>query len=108
MAGQNRLSRPLPRLPQPLRIAFLAVFAIVLLPYLTAPLYSFGKPVSTVMLWRMLTGQRVERDYVPLSRISPSLTLAVIVAEDGRFCSHHGIDFAEIRDALKEADDWSD
>lgn len=108
MAGQNRRSRPLPRLPQPLRIAFLAVFAIVLLPYLIAPLYSFGKPVSTVMLWRMLTGQRVERDYVPLSRISPSLTLAVIVAEDGRFCRHHGIDFAEIRDALKEADDWSD
>ena len=29
----------------------------------------------------------------------------MIVAEDGRFCSHHGVDFAEIRDAIDEADD---
>lgn len=108
MAGQKRLSRPPSWLSRPLRVAFLAVLALVLLPYLVAPLYAFGKPLSTVMLWRKLTNQRVERDYVPLSRISPSLALAVIVAEDGRFCSHYGVDFAEIRDALKEADDWSD
>ncbi|HXX26078.1 MAG TPA: monofunctional biosynthetic peptidoglycan transglycosylase, partial [Pseudolabrys sp.] len=43
--------------------------------------------------------------YVPLSQISPNLPLSVIVAEDGRFCRHHGIDFAGIRDAINEADD---
>jgi monofunctional biosynthetic peptidoglycan transglycosylase len=45
---------------------------------------------------------------VPLSRISPSLSLAVIIAEDGRFCSHYGVDLAEIRDAIADADDLDD
>ncbi len=47
----------------------------------------------------------VERRYVPLSRIAPALPLAVVIAEDGRFCSHHGVDFAEIRDAIADAED---
>ena len=29
----------------------------------------------------------------------------MIIAEDGRFCRHHGVDFAEIREAIAEADD---
>ena len=100
--------KPLARLPWPLRPAAIAVLALLVLPYLLVPLYSFRKPVSTVMLWRKLTGQRVERVYVPLPRISPALTLAVIVAEDGRFCTHHGVDFEEIREAINDADDLSD
>ena len=42
-----------------LRIArklFLIVLAVVLLPYLLAPLYRGGHPVSTLMAWRWLTG----------------------------------------------------
>ena len=113
MAGSARRSTlaanlPLLRLPRPLRVVIVAVLALLVLPYLLAPLYSFGKPLSTVMLWRMITGQRVQRDYVPLSRVSPALTLAVIVAEDGRFCTHHGVDFAEIREAINDADDLSE
>src|SRR5664279_3747202 len=96
------------RLPRPLWIAGFAVLALLVLPYLIVPLYAFGKSVSTVMLWRQLAGGRVQRNYVPLSRISPALALAVIVAEDGRFCTHHGVDFAEIRDALADADDLGD
>ena len=113
MAGSARRSTlaanlPLLRLPRPLRVVIVAMLALLVLPYLLAPLYSFGKPLSTVMLWRMITGQRVQRDYVPLSRVSPALTLAVIVAEDGRFCTHHGVDFAEIREAINDADDLSE
>jgi monofunctional glycosyltransferase len=98
------------RLPRTrwLRILLIVVAALLLLPYAIAPFYALGKPVSTVMLWRWMTGQRVERRYVPLARISPSLTLAVIVAEDGRFCSHHGVDLAEIRDAIADADGLDD
>jgi len=91
-----------------LRFVILAALVLLALPYVLAPFYAFGRPVSAVMLWRMATGQRVQRDYVPLSRISPALELAVIVAEDGRFCSHHGVDFAEIREAINDADDLSD
>ncbi len=99
---------PLARLPWPLRAAALVMMALLVLPYLIVPIYAAGKLVSTVMLWRLLTGQRMQRNYVPLSRISPVLPLAVIVDEDGRFCSHHGVDFAEILDAIADADDLAD
>ena len=98
----------LPRLPRPVRAVGFAVLVLLLLPYLITPFYAFGEPVSTVMLWRRVTDERVQRQYAPLSRISPALSLAVIVAEDGRFCSHHGVDFAEIRGALADADDLED
>jgi monofunctional glycosyltransferase len=103
----NRLGKKLGLLglPRALRLAVLVILALLLLPYLIAPLYRIINPVSTVMLWRHLSGARVERHYVPITRMSPSLPLAVIIAEDGRFCSHHGVDFAEIREALAEADD---
>jgi monofunctional biosynthetic peptidoglycan transglycosylase len=92
-------------LPRALRVVVFAVLLVLLLPYLIAPLYRVVNPVSTVMLWRHLNGARVEHHFVPITRISPSLPLTVIVAEDGRFCSHHGVDFAEIREAIAEADD---
>jgi monofunctional glycosyltransferase len=98
----------LPRVARPFRAVLLAIMALILLPYLLTPLYAVVEPISTVMLWRRITGQRVERIYVPLSRISPALPLAVIVAEDGRFCTHHGVDFAEIQDAISEADNLDD
>jgi monofunctional biosynthetic peptidoglycan transglycosylase len=57
------------------------------------------------MLWRWATGAQVERVVVPLSRISPALRLAVIVAEDGSFCRNPGIDLGAIRDALRQSGD---
>jgi monofunctional glycosyltransferase len=78
--------------------------AILLMPYLLTPLYLFLQPVSTLMLWRSLTGARVEREWVPLERISPELVRTVIVAEDGRFCTHNGVDLGGLREAIDEAD----
>ena len=98
----------LPRTPRPLRLVILAVLALLLLPYAITPFYALSEPVSTVMLWRRVTGERVQRQYVPLSRMAPALPLAVIIAEDGRFCSHHGVDLKEIRDAIADADDLED
>jgi monofunctional glycosyltransferase len=91
--------------------AWVAVWVVVgalLLPYLVTPLYLFVRPASTLMLWRWTTGARVERIWTPIDRISPELPLAVIVAEDARFCSHIGVDFHELREAIEEADDLSD
>ena len=98
----------LPRIPRPLRAVGFAVLLLLALPYVLTPLYAVLEPVSTVMLWRRIAGERVERQYVPLARISPALSLAVIIAEDGRFCSHYGVDFREIRDAIADADDLDD
>ena len=87
------------------RILVGALVAILLVPYLLTPLYLFVRPVSTLMLWRSMTRHRVVRSWVPLAQISPELPLTVIVAEDARFCSHSGVDFRELREAIEEADD---
>jgi monofunctional biosynthetic peptidoglycan transglycosylase len=96
------------RLPRWLRAAIAVLLILLALPYVLTPIYAFLRPVSTLMLWRWATLQRVERSYVPLDRIAPSLALAVIVAEDGRFCSHHGIDLKGIQDAIADAEDMDD
>src|SRR3974390_2116970 len=75
----------MPRMPRPLRVVIFAVLLLLALPYAITPFYASGRPVSTVMLWREVTGQRVRRQYVPLSRIAWVLQLAVIAGEHARF-----------------------
>ena len=84
------------------------LLVVLLLPYLLVPLYRFVNPVSTLMLWRWATGARVERSFVPIDRMAPALPVTVVASEDGRFCSHYGIDWQEIRDRLDEIDDVSE
>ena len=88
--------------------AAIVLLVVVLIPYLLVPLYGVVPPVSTVMIWRWVSGARVERVWTPLDAIAPALPRSVIMAEDGRFCSHHGIDWSELRHAIDEADDPSD
>jgi monofunctional glycosyltransferase len=90
------------------RIVAIALALVLLLPYLLVPLYRVVDPVSTLMVWRWVTGARVVRSKVPLERIAPVLPATVVASEDARFCSHHGIDWVEIREALEEADDLSE
>lgn len=98
----------LPRLARPWRTVIYVLVGLVLLPYLLTLLYSVVAPISTVMLWREVTGQRVEHRYVPLARIAPALPLAVVIAEDGRFCGHYGVDFTEINNAIEDAEGLDD
>lgn len=59
-------------------------------------------PISTLMAARVLSFQRVERQYVPLRRISPNLIRAVIAAEDGKFCEHHGVDWKALHEVVAD------
>src|SRR5215207_81131 len=68
-------------------------------------LYWAVPPVSTLMLGRWLTLQPVERTFVSLDEIAPSLPLAVLTAEDSRFCEHNGVDWDALRDVVEAADD---
>jgi monofunctional biosynthetic peptidoglycan transglycosylase len=87
------------------RWAVLIIVVVLLLPYLLTVLYRYVNPISTPMLGRWLTGERVMRTYVPLSAMAPILPRTVIVAEDARFCSHSGIDWQELQNAIEDADD---
>jgi monofunctional glycosyltransferase len=98
----------LPRVPRPLRVVLFAVLALLIAPYLITPLYTFGEPVSTVMLWRRMNDERVVRSWVSLAYVDPDLVRSVVVAEDARFCEHYGIDFNQIQDAIEDADSLED
>jgi monofunctional biosynthetic peptidoglycan transglycosylase len=70
-----------------------------------AMLYSRIHPPSMLMLGRWVKGQPVERVWVPLDDVSRNLIAAVVTSEDGRFCSHHGVDWIEMRNAIEEDED---
>lgn len=91
-----------------LKTIAIVIFGLLLLPLVLTPLYWFGHPVSTLMLMRWATGHRVERIWIPVGEMSPWLPAAVIGAEDARYCYHRGVDLAEIRDAIKDADTLGD
>src|ERR1700722_14066857 len=94
--------------PQILRIArnlLLILLAILLLPYLLAPLYRVGHPVSTLMAWRWLRGEPVSRPWIDFAAISPVLPRSVAGAEDAKFCSHHGIDWDALHEVIGDAEE---
>src|SRR4051812_47135004 len=87
------------------RNLFLVVLLVLLLPYLLMPLYRAGHPVSTLMAWRWATGAPVSRQWVDLASMSPALPRTVVASEDGKFCSHRGIDWDALRDVIDDAED---
>jgi monofunctional biosynthetic peptidoglycan transglycosylase len=104
-ADTKRPARRRGRLFRLLRAVVVLALVALLLPYLLAPLYRYVDPVSTSMLWRWATGARVVHSPLPIERMARALPLAVIVAEDAKFCTHRGIDWDAIREAIDEADD---
>jgi monofunctional biosynthetic peptidoglycan transglycosylase len=58
-------------------------------------------PLTPLMLIRIGEGYPIDRRSVPLGRISPHLIRAVMAAEDGNFCRHHGFDWQAIALAWK-------
>src|SRR5262245_3569296 len=112
MSPQPQPRRPHPRPRRTMwrlaKVLALALLVFLLLPYLIVPFYRFVNPVSTLMVWRWVRGAPVTRTVVPLDRIAPVLPASVIASEDGRFCSHRGVDLKEILDAIDDADDLSE
>lgn len=62
-------------------------------------------PGSMLMLFQRVGGTPITQRWTPIERISPNLVRAVVVSEDGRFCSHWGIDPEEILAAIQRARD---
>jgi monofunctional glycosyltransferase len=80
-------------------LAFLLAWPVVMtLVYALVP-----PPVSNIMLLRALGGAGIDRQWVPLEKISPNLPRAVIAAEDARFCDHRGVDWREFQGVIQDA-----
>lgn len=91
-----------------IRFALKTLLAIALIPVILVPLYWVLPPVSTLMLWRWITFQRVERIWTPISEISPHIPRMVVAGEDGRFCSHAGVDWQELQAVIDDYAEYGD
>jgi penicillin-binding protein 1A len=86
--------------------ALLLVYLLVLIP-LTPSISDLRKQKSEVPT-RVLSAdgvllaefKRVNREWVPLERISPNVVNALIATEDRRFYQHHGIDLRRVGGAI--------
>lgn len=82
----------------------LVLAALLLLPVAVTVLYGFMPPPATpLMLIRAIGGDGAERKWVALDTLPAVIPLAVLAAEDNRFCDHHGFDWAAMGDAIDEA-----
>ncbi len=81
------------------------ILVLIFLPLVLTLLYSVVPPISTLMLARYVTGQKVERDWQPLDRISPHLIRSVITSEDSGFCTNDGVEWSALTSQLQVLSD---
>jgi monofunctional biosynthetic peptidoglycan transglycosylase len=77
---------------------------LVLIPLVLTPLYAVVAPVSTLMIYERVVRGPIDRQWVPLDKISRTLVASVVMSEDGRYCSHRGVDWAELNKVLDDTD----
>jgi monofunctional glycosyltransferase len=83
-------------------LVYLVPVGLAVLLLVLAIVYSQVHPPSVLMLGRWATGQPVDRRWVGMEDISRNLVAAVVTSEDARFCSHHGVDWVEMRSAIDD------
>lgn len=94
----------------PLALIGAAWFWWIILPW--PVLLRFRDPDSSAVIRQRVAEARsrgedleIRRDWVPLERISQRLQRAVIVAEDGRFRDHNGVDWNALREEFRYGGD---
>ena len=86
-----------------LKWMLLVFFGIFASAHLYALILIWAPPPATVLMAeRAIGGETIFKRWVPLEEISPHLVVAVIAAEDQRFCDHSGVDTEAIRKAYNE------
>ena len=102
-----------PVLRRLLRSLAILALAWLALSWLVVLVLRFVPPwTSAMMLERQLSARlhgerdfRLRQHWVPWSRISRWVPLAMVAGEDQKFPYHHGFDFDSIQDAMDAADD---
>ena len=74
-----------------------AVLALILIIRFVNP------PYSSLMIADALAGRTLKHRWVALQDISPHLVRAIVTFEDARFCSHWGVDWNAVEDAIERA-----
>lgn len=87
---------------------FLAVGVLIfLVPALLLTLYRFEfvNPVSTLMIREAILDDGARREWIDIDDMAPVLYQSVLSSEDGKFCSHSGVDWAALNQVIEDAID---
>jgi monofunctional biosynthetic peptidoglycan transglycosylase len=117
--GNSTTARPFPvfwkSIPRIIAAACAASFTVLAYVYITAAdvrsLAASNPSTTSFMELRArearASSKRVRRQqhWIPLSRISPQLREAVLVAEDAAFWQHDGLDYNQLQESLEV--DWA-
>ncbi len=71
--------------------------AVVMVVALVALFGQVNPPPGIFMMQERARLGGIERDWVPMTAISPHMARSAVAAEDANFCLHWGFDMAEIR-----------
>jgi monofunctional biosynthetic peptidoglycan transglycosylase len=77
---------------------------IICIPLVLTVVYTVVPPVSTLMIYERIVRGPIQRQWVPLDKMAPSLLAAAVMSEDGQFCSHRGVDWAQLNKVLDDED----
>ncbi|HET7715373.1 MAG TPA: transglycosylase domain-containing protein [Bauldia sp.] len=92
------------RIRRILRAALLVLAGLALIPGVLVPVYMAVPPISTLMIATRIIDGPIERDWVSLDEVAKILVVSVMVAEDGRFCAHRGVDWGALNEVLEDPD----
>jgi monofunctional biosynthetic peptidoglycan transglycosylase len=85
------------------RLLWLALI-VACIPLVLTVVYTVVPPVSTLMIYERIVHGPIQRQWVPLGAMAPSLPAAAVMSEDGQFCRHHGVDWAELNKVIDDED----
>jgi monofunctional biosynthetic peptidoglycan transglycosylase len=97
-ADYRELARRLLKIIGVVAACWLAAVLVLMIAYRFV-----NPPISSLMLQRWLSGQKIHHEWVGLHDISPNVVRAVLVSEDARFCYHNGVDYVAIENAIEDA-----
>ena len=89
------------------RFIFAFFVLIFLVPALLLGLYrlEFVHPVSTLMVKEALVGHGAKREWIDIEDMAPVSYQTVLSSEDGKFCSHSGVDWDALNQVIEDAID---
>jgi len=89
------------------RFVFVFIMILTLVPTALLLLYRVEAvhPVSTLMIKEGLFGHGAKREWIEIEDMAPVIYQSVLSSEDGKFCSHGGVDWEALNSVIEDAID---
>src|SRR5205085_4639193 len=79
------------------------ILSFLIISVLWVLAYRFvNPPITATMIGDIVAGRGATKDWMPIGEMDRDMVRDAIAAEDGKFCTHHGLDFEALEDAMKK------